>query len=578
MAIFALRLLRGLSGVGFGWATLTLGLPVAFAQPAEPPIRPVGPEPPNELPDEPLPLLPPPDQLIPSLSLPTPPTVPANPDEQATFYIAGVDIVGNTALADDEFADLVAPYVGQQISFSDLLALRTAITDRYVERGFVTSGAFIPPQTVEADIVKIQVIEGEIEEIVVRGQHRLSEAYVRSRIGLSAQPPINVDTLLAGLQRLQNDPLIETISADLQAGVRPGTSLLVIDITEADSLAVATEVSNSRSPNIGGAERQFSISEGNLLGLGDRLALDYSNTDGSNGLDLSYTLPVSPNNDSLRFSAGLSHSEVIDSIFSVLEISSDSHYYELSYRHPLIESPTEELAMGLTLSYQESQTRLGIDDIGPFPLSPGANSDGITRVSTLRFFQEWTERSPKHVLALRSQFNLGVDWFGATDNDSAPDSEFFAWRGQGQWVQLIGRDTLFFLKGSAQLAADDLLSQEAFGLGGHSSVRGYRQDALLRDNGAALSAELRLPVARVPEMEGLLQVTPFVDVGAAWNYRDDPPGPNVLAGLGLGLLWQQGDRFSARLDWGIPLVDLPDDGSDSWQDNGLYFSIQFTPF
>jgi hemolysin activation/secretion protein len=68
-----------------------------------------------------------------------------------------------------------------------------------------------------------------------------------------------------------------------------------------------------------------------------------------------------------------------------------------------------------------------------------------------------------------------------------------------------------------------------------------------------------------------------LDVVVAWNHGDNLPGPNTLAGTGLGLLWQQGDRFSARLDWGIPLVDLPSRG-DGWQANGLYFSIQYTPF
>lgn len=32
--------------------------------------------------------------------------------------------------------------------------------------------------------------------------------------------------------------------------------------------------------------------------------------------------------------------------------------------------------MGLKLAHRESQTRLGIDDIGPFPLSPGADENG----------------------------------------------------------------------------------------------------------------------------------------------------------------------------------------------------------
>lgn len=543
-------------------------------------VSPLPPDTPPEipLPDEPLPpSLPSPDELL------SPGGDTLSPQDDlgegdAAFYVADIEVVGSTIFDADDFADLLDQYRGRQVSFNELLQLRSAITDRYLDAGYLTSGAFIPPQTLVDDTVIVQVIEGELEEIIVRGTQRLQPDYVRSRVGLVAQPPLNVDNLLAGLQRLQLDPLIETVSADLQAGVSQGTSLLVIDIVEADSFAVNTGLANSRSPNIGGTQVSVGVDEGNVLGIGDRITLGYKHTDGSDGVDFSYTLPVSPNDDTVRLAAGYADSQVINSAFSVLDISSDSAYYELGYRRPLIETPTQSAALGLTLSHQTSQTRLGIDDIGPFPLSPGADDNGRTRISTVRFFQEWTQRSQSHVLALRSQFNVGVDLLDANINTDAPDSRFFSWRGQGQWVKLLGKpDQLFFLRGDIQVTTDDLLSQEEFSLGGGQSVRGYRQDALRRDNGALLSAELRWPIARVPELDGLLQVTPFVDVGTVWNDDGSSPGPDTLAGIGFGLLWQQSNNVSARIDWGIPLVDLDTD-DEGLQDSGIYFSVQYTPF
>lgn len=544
---------------------------MAQASPISPDIPP---EP--SLPEDLLPPLPPPEELLSPDESPVPENNLGEGD--ATFYVANIQIVGSTVFEPADWADLVEPYRNRQVSFNDLLQLRSEITQRYVDAGYLTSGALIPPQTVVDDTIVIQVIEGELEDIIVNGTRRLDTAYIRSRVGLVAQPPLNVDELLAGLQRLQLDPLIDTVSADLQAGVRPGTSLLVIDVVEADSFAVNTGLANSRSPNIGGTQVTLGVEEGNLFGIGDRITLNYKHTEGSDGVDFSYTLPVSPNNDTLRLAAGYSDSRVINSAFSVLDISSDSAYYELGYRHPLVETPTQAAALGLTLSHQSSQTRLGLDDIGPFPLSPGADENGRTRISALRFSQEWTQRSQRHVLALRSQFNLGLDLLDATINDDAPDSRFFSWRGQGQWVKQLGKPgRLFFLRGDLQIAADDLLSQEEFSLGGGQSIRGYRQDALRRDSGALLSAELRWPIARVPEWDGLLQITPFIDMGTVWNHNGNNPGTDTLVGTGFGLLWQQGDKLSARVDWGIPLVDLDTDDS-GLQDSGIHFSIQYVPF
>jgi hemolysin activation/secretion protein len=114
-------------------------------------------------------------------------------------------------------------------------------------------------------------------------------------------------------------------------------------------------------------------------------------------------------------------------------------------------------------------------------------------------------------------------------------------------------------------------------LGGQSTVRGYRQDSRLTDNGIFISAEMRLPIFKVPEIDGSLQVAPFIDFGTGWNTGRDAQNPQTLVGTGLGLLWQMGDRLSARFDWGIPLVDL-DSGDRTWQENGIYFQLEYNLF
>ncbi|NQZ65206.1 MAG: ShlB/FhaC/HecB family hemolysin secretion/activation protein, partial [Crocosphaera sp.] len=53
--------------------------------------------------------------------------------------------------------------------------------------------------------------------------------------------------------------------------------------------------------------------------------------------------------------------------------------------------------------------------------------------------------------------------------------------------------------------------------------------------------------------------------------------PATLASVGFGVLWQQGDTLSARLDWGIPLTHN-NRADNTWQEHGLHFSIIFNPF
>ena len=114
------------------------------------------------------------------------------------------------------------------------------------------------------------------------------------------------------------------------------------------------------------------------------------------------------------------------------------------------------------------------------------------------------------MLALRSEFSLGLP-IGATNNavPGDPDGEFFLWRGQGQWVKQFAPDALFLARTNLQFTGEALVPLEQFGLGGLDSVRGYRQDLFLVDNGIFASAEARIPILRVNRRRGVFQIVPF---------------------------------------------------------------------
>ena len=489
------------------------------------------------------------------------------------------EIQGNRAFEEEELTQVLAPFTNKPLSFSELLQARSAITKYYTDRGYITSGAYIPQQRLEDKVVEIQIIEGYLEDIEITGNKRLDSKYFSRRIA-TASDSLQQEQLLSALQLLQQDPLIETISAELETGTRPGASVLAVEVTEADSFTTPVSFDNRRTPSVGSFRRQLAINEGNLLGFGDSLFLAYSNTEGSDAFDGSYAVPFNADNGTLTLGGGVSSSEVVEEPFNQLNILGDSHYYELSLRQPLVQTPTQEFALGITASRRESDISSLLEEfnISPSELSPGADEDGQTRVSALRFFQEWTSRNSREVIAARSEFSLGLNIFDATVNEDAPDSRFLAWQGQAQWTRQIADDTSFLVRGGVQLATTSLLSSERFGLGGINTLRGYRKDLLLTDNAAFASAEVRLPILRLNQINSVVQLAPFVDLGTAWNNDDEREiESNTLASIGLGLRLSLFNSLIARFDWGIPLVAV-DLEEKTWQENGLHFSVEYSPF
>ncbi len=574
-----LRIFAGFITLSFVIAAILCNYQDAIAQTPEPQTLPPGRL--DDIPETPLPsdVLPkPPDenQLLPSLKLPNQPILEQN-DPNTKFRVNRIEVLGSTVFKAEQFATVTNSFVGRELTFAELLQVKDAITKLYTDNGYVTTGALITPQIIEAGTIKIQVIEGSLQEIKIVGNRRLHTQYIRDRIKLGAGKPLNIPHLIEKLQLLRLDPRIQNLSAELQTGVQPGTNVLQVEVEEAETFKLTASLDNGRSPSVGSFRRGVDLQEANLLGLGDTLSVGYANTDGSNTINASYKLPINAHNGTVSFGFSEGWNHVIEKPFSVLDIQSNTRSYELSYRQPLMQKPNQELAVGVSFSRQSSQTELGIDNIGPFRLSPGADANGKTNISALRFFQEYTQRSNQYVFAARSQLSFGVDWFDANVSNNEPDSRFFAWRGQAQWVRQLAPDTLFLARGDFQLAADSLVPLEQFGLGGQLSVRGYRQDALLTDNGLLFSAEFRVPIVRAAKIGGVLQLTPFIDVGKGWNTKGENPSPSTLVSTGLGLLWKQGDDFLTRLDWGIPLISV-DGEKRSLQENGLYFSVSYSAF
>ncbi|MEG4519285.1 MULTISPECIES: ShlB/FhaC/HecB family hemolysin secretion/activation protein [unclassified Microcoleus] len=535
------------------------------------------------LPREPeLPAPEPPQPPAPSPLQPTQPTPVESeirPGIPGTIKVAGFEFEGNTAFSDRELAEVTQQFAGREITFAELIAAEAAVTQKYVAAGYINSGAVIPANQTfprEGGVVKIRIVEGGLDEIVITGNRRLNSNYVRSRLERATRRPLNRDRLLEALQLLQLDPLIGNISAELQAGSRPENSRLEVRVKEADSFNGEVFADNNRSPSVGSFRRGVRINQANLLGLGDGLEVSYANTDGSNEFNGSYTVPVNARNGTIGFAASAASTNIIEEPFDAANIEGKSRTYELTYRQPIVEKPDRTLALGLSFSRQESDTFLSGER---FALSAGANDRGETRVSAVRFFQEYVQRSSNQVFAARSQFSLGTNLFGATANDSGPDSSFLAWRGQAQYVRLLAPETLLIVRSDIQLADRPLLSLEQIGIGGVQSVRGYRQDLLLTDSGAIASAEVRIPVWRVPEVQGLLQVAPFIDFGLGWNQSEEKANPesDKLLGAGLGLVWQMGDRLNVRLDYSIPLINARS-GDRTLQEKGLYFRINYFAF
>lgn len=519
-----------------------------------------------------------PEETPPIAPSPTPsePAAPEAPTPPVSFPVSKIEVIGSTVFGPAELRPILQPLEGRSVTLEELRQAADAITQLYLNRGFITSRAILTDQTITNGVVQIRVVEGSLERIEIEGTRRLNPRYIRRRIELATQPPLSRDRLEDQLRLLKVDPLFTNVEASLRPGTQLGQSILVVRVTEAQALSGVVGVDNLSPPSVGSVRLGSALTYRNLTGIGDDLFASYffSTRGGSNVFDFSYRVPINPMNGTVQLRAAPNNNRIIDEDFDALDIRGNSELYEVSVRQPLIRSPQREFALSLGFAIQDGQTFL-FQDI-PFAFGIGPDIDGNSRTRVLKFGQDYVKRDPQGAWALRSQFNVGLGIFNATENaDPTPDGRFFSWLGQVQRVQRLGTNNLLILQGDVQLTPDSLLPSQQFVIGGGQSLRGFRQNVRSGDNGFRISIENRIAIDRDEAGLPTIQLAPFIDFGKVWNKSDNPnrlPGQTFLAGAGLGLLWQPARGLNIRLDYAIPFLELRDKGNDA-QDEGFYFSV-----
>lgn len=485
--------------------------------------------------------------------------------------IQEIKVEGSTVFSTQEIDDEVAPYLEKELNQQKLQELTTKLTNLYVENGYITSGAFLPEQEIIDGIVIIEVIEGKLKDIEIEGLKRLKEGYINSRFQELTQGVFNTNKLRKVLESLQVDPLIEKVQVDLSESDSL-SSILLLEIEEAPAIQSSLTMNNRASPTVGEVRGVARLSHQNLLGLRDRASVQYDLTEGFSAYEFNYAIPLNYKGTSIVFVYRGGESQIIEEPLDDVNIRYETDTVSVKLTQELARSITTESSVSLIFDMSES--RLFILDDQPFAF-PGSPKDGVSKLSVLRLKADLLKRSDHNIISLSSQISLGADLFDATINENDPDASFFSLSGQIQYAQRLDKDGNIVLisRLATQLAFDSLLSTEKFALGGATTVRGYRHNFFLGDNGVVGTVAVVFTIID-DEGWGKFKLIPFVDVGRVWNTNGD--FAQSLASIGLGINWQLRDSLFIGLDIGIPLTDVQDRG-DSLSDSGIHFSVQWKP-
>lgn len=534
------------------------------------------PEPPEPTPDQST-AAPSPVPAPPGLVIPDVPGGYAGERLLERAFISQVQVRGNSVLPQASIAAITSSYEQRELSFEELEALRLALTRAYIEAGYVNSGVLLPDQDLTDGILRLEVIEGKLQVVELSGNQHLRRTYIEKRLLPDSDEPFNVRDFETSLRLMQQWPMVAQVNAELLPGRERGEMILDLKVRERDPFIIAAGYDNHRPPSVGEDNFTLSAAHQSLTGNADTFSATYGYADGADDWLVNYSLPLTASDLTVGLSYADGTSDIVEQPFDELDIVTKTETWAVTLHQPVVRTLTQTLVAGVGFEHEESRSTL-LDS--PFSFSPGEQA-GEAMVTSLFAFADWTLRRDSDAVAVRTTLRQGVDWLDATVNPGdLPDSEFTSLLLQAQYARRLPLwNSQFLARLTGQLSSDPLLPVERLAMGGATTVRGYRENLLVRDEGVIAGLELRVPVLKNETGESRIGLTfvPFVDYGWAKDKGiDDIPGlanpdSEDIASVGGGLIWNWWQWFYAEAYYGYALTDEGSGSQESsLQEDGIH--------
>jgi hemolysin activation/secretion protein len=473
----------------------------------------------------------------------------------------------------------------------------------FLSAGFVNSGLIVRPSPTPG-VLAVHIVYGGLAppgpgeppvSVSWTGGRRkgLTASYVRERLPSTGARPLSVVALERDFRLLAEDPAVRTVNADLRPGARAGDASLALSVYPADRFDLYVTAANNRAPSVGGERVAVGGSVRNALRAGDLLSAEAGRTRGVDDATVSYAVPLFAPQNALFVRANYDNAAIVDTLLSPLDIRAKERSVEAGVTRKVLDapllpgaqpgrwSPARTLTAGATVSWREQKSFL----LGErFSFAPGA-VNGRSQYTALRLTGDYVSRNVDQVFAASLTATFGLD---GTKSDVPglpnPKPHFHAVLAQLNYARrLTGQGLELRARLSGQWADGLLYSGERFSAGGESTVRGYRENLLLADRGAAASIELAQPIwlsSRRPGARAFdwdsFAVSVFAD-GALMRNDRAPQPEHAISSVGASVLWTPSEAISARATYAHALRPVDTPGERDLQDRGYTFRVTVRP-
>lgn len=485
------------------------------------------------------------------------------------------DVVGVKSIPFADVAAIFAPMRGKDATVRDLVAAADRVTALYKARGYALSFAFVPSQTLAGGVVKIQVVEGYVADVAIRGDAGNLEPRIKAMAAhIVGERPLRQATFERYTQLLGLLPGLKVAANVPPPTTTDGATRLDLDVSRQ-----RYDMSYGLDFNHPGTQGVFSLIENGLSPLGEQLSVStlFPNGGGQRFYSAAYVQPIGSRGWQAKVDASRywGQPDTDEQLPSYLDHRLAQDRLALTATYPLVlaNSRRVNLAMGIYGSRQDDRYR---------NVDTGAM---IALRSSVRVLNvELSSLSVEEGRTLQAAFALahGFDGLGAYSRTvsnlgvvgiALPDVSFTRYTANVSWSQQWAHRLGTVLRATGQYSDDALPSTEQINFGGQNFALAYDPGDAAGDSGWAASAELNRAFATGAGWFD--SVVPYVAYQAARVYLNGSrPFIDRLDSAVAGVRVSDKKHYAIDFALAWPTADKPPESKDRDMRWNLTFSYK----
>ena len=479
--------------------------------------------------------------------------------KEACFLVKTIEVTGATLVPADRVDATVRPWQGRCLNLTEINGILEALTALYVDRGYVAARAYVPEQDLSEGRLRLSMVEGRLDDIVLKGDGGTAGQLATAFPGLKGKP-VNLRQIEQGVDQI-NRLSSAKAGVALEPGKALGGTVLAVTVERTKPWSVSFGADNLGSPSTGIYQGRVDAGLDNVLGLNDVWQFGYQRS-----------MEKSP----LFFSAERPNSDTATASFSIpygpltagIDGSWSQYHSNIEGQLSTIDTSGQSVSVApyLTMLLSRDQVsktwatgRFTWKSTDNFLL--GSKVDTSSRALSIASLELGHSRQfLGGMLSATLAYQKGLALFGAFDDADAPDGSPKGQFGKAtaSLAYSVGEDwgpgsVNFSSRLSGQWSDDPLFASEQMAIGGDGSVRGPRDALLSAGNAFYVRNELSylLPEPSSKELaDAVGRIEPYVGLDIGRTFADAAEGSETgtLIGAAVGIR-NRGGRVSFDLSY-----------------------------